>query len=263
MESRPITRIQLCGQFAVVAGDRRVDGDLPGRRGRLLVAYLAAHREQPSSRDQLIDALWPAASSPAPSPASAAATLTVLLSKVRAVLGHNVIAGRGTLRLAVPDDTLIDTEAALVGLHQAESAIALGQFRRAWAHVLTAQFTASRPFLADFDAPWISQERERFSLVRERALACYVQACLGIGGTELPAAERAARTLIGIAPHSETAHRLLMRSQADYGDTAAALRTYQRLRRTLADELGVDPDPQTRALYQQLLAARPPGTFGP
>ena len=258
LEPPPISRIQLCGQFAVVAGDRRLDGELPGRRGRLLVAYLAAHRQQATSRDQLIDGLWPDVS-PVSSLSAAAATLTVLLSKVRAVLGHHVIAGRGTLRLVLPEHTLIDTEAALVGLHHAESALALGQFRRAWAHALTAQFTASRQFLPEFDAPWISQQRDRFALVHERALACYAQACLGIGGTELPAAERAARQLISLAPHSETAHRLLMRAQADCGDTAAALRTYHQLRQTLADELGIDPDPETRQLYQQVLTAGAPG----
>jgi SARP family transcriptional regulator, regulator of embCAB operon len=246
----PITRIQLCGQFAVVAGSRRIEDDLPGRRGRLLVAYLVAHRDQPTTRDRLIDALWLDASSDAP------ATLTVLLSKVRALLGHDTIRGRASLQLALPPEALVDTEVALVGLHRAESAIALGQWRRAWANVLGAQFTARRRFLAEYDAPWINAERDRFALIHQRALACYVQACLGIGGTELPAAERAARSLVGIAPLWETGYRLLMQAQAASGDTAEALRTYEQLRGTLADELGVDPDPQTRDLHRRLLTGQ-------
>jgi DNA-binding SARP family transcriptional activator len=252
MASGPITRIQLCGQFAVLAGSRQVDAELPGRRGRLLLAYLAAHRHQPTSRDQLIDALY------VDNPPSAAATLTVLLSKTRALLGHDTIRGRTNLQLALPTDALVDTEVAMVCLHQAESAIVLGEFRRAWAQVLSAMFTASRPFLAEYDAPWIAEQRERFALVRQRAMACYIRACLGIGGTELPGAERAARDLIAQAPLSETGYRLLMRAQAAGGDTAAALRTFERLRKTLADELGVDPDPQTRAVHQELLTTRQP-----
>jgi DNA-binding SARP family transcriptional activator len=248
----PITRIQLCGQFAVLAGPTRVDTQLPGRRGRMLVAYLAAHRHRPSSRDQLIEALYP------DSPATAAATLTVLLSKTRALLDHDTIQGRSNLQLCLPAPTLIDAEVALVSLHQAESALALGQFRRAWAQVLSALFIAGRPYLAEFQAPWILQERDRFALVQQHALRCYIRACLGIGSTELPAAERAARTLITLTPLSETGYRLLMQAQAAGGDTAAALHTYEQLRKVLADELGVDPDPQTRALHQQLLTARAP-----
>lgn len=48
-----------------------------------------------------------------------------------------------------------------------------------------------------------------------------------------------------------------MQAEAASGDTAAALRTYEQLRGTLADELGVDPDPQTRNLHRQLLTGRP------
>lgn len=249
MPSPLITRIQLCGQFAVLSGDRRLDQELPGRRARLVVAYLAARRREAVSRDRLAGDLWPDGG-------SAAATLTVLLSKIRAALGHDTIQGRAQLRLMVPASAVVDTEAALVGLHRAESAVALGHHRRAWAHVLTALFVSGRPFLVEYDHPWVLDERQRFELVRQRALACYAEVCLGLRGTELPGAERAARELIGFAPLSESGHRLLMRAQAAIGDTAAALRTYQHLRTLLADELGVDPDPHTQQLFQDLLAGR-------
>jgi DNA-binding SARP family transcriptional activator len=246
-----ITRIQLCGQFAIVAGGRRIEGDLPGKRGRLLVGYLAAHRQQPVTREELLEALWPDKRGD-----PAAATLTVLLSKIRATLGADAIRGRSSLQLVLPTGALLDTEAAAVSLHQAESAIALCQWRRAWGIVLGALFTAQRRFLAEFEAPWISDERERFELVHQRALTCYVEACLGIAGTELPAAERAARILVSRWPFYETGYRVLMQALAARGDTSSALRTYEILRGRLADELGVDPDPQLRELHQQLLTAR-------
>jgi SARP family transcriptional regulator, regulator of embCAB operon len=246
-----ITRIQLCGQFAVVAGGQRIDGDLPGKRGRLLVGYLAAHRQQPTSREELVEALWPGkAGDPA------AATLTVLLSKIRATLGADAIRGRSALQLALPAGALLDTETAAVSLHQAESAVALSQWRRAWGTSMGALYTAKRRFLAEFEASWISDEREHLELVHQRALTCYVEACLGIGGTELPAAERAARILVSRWPLYETGHRVLMQALAARGDTSSALRTYELLRVRLAEELGVDPDPQLRDLHQHLLTAR-------
>jgi DNA-binding SARP family transcriptional activator len=245
----PISRIQLCGRFAVVAGDRRVEDGLPGRRGRLLVAYLAQNRRRPCSRDELIDVLWIEGATDA----AAAATLTVLLSKTRALLGHETVAGRRSVQLLLPDAAIVDSELATVALHRAESAFAQGECHRAWADALIALIAARRRFLADFEAPWIDRERQRLELIHQRAIACYVDACLGIGGTELPAAERGARALIAIAPLSETGYQLLMRSQAAEGDAASALRTFDRLRRTLADELGADPSERSQAIYRRLL----------
>ena len=77
---RGMVRIQLCGRFAVVIDGQPIESRLPGRQGRLLVAYLAAHRAQPVERTFLLDALWPDGG------AGAAGTLTVLLAKVRPVL---------------------------------------------------------------------------------------------------------------------------------------------------------------------------------
>ena len=47
-----MVRIQLCGQFAVVIDGQPAESRFPGRRGRLLVAYLAAHRVQPVERNR-------------------------------------------------------------------------------------------------------------------------------------------------------------------------------------------------------------------
>jgi hypothetical protein len=68
--------VQLCGRFAFMVASRAVHYELPGRRARLLLAYLAAHRDRPTGRIQLLDALWPGGG------AHAAATLNVVLSKV-------------------------------------------------------------------------------------------------------------------------------------------------------------------------------------
>jgi len=91
-------------------------------------------------------------------------------------------------------------------LHSAEAAVALRDWRRAWPAALTAQYASRRRFLAEFEAPWIEEWRQQLDVVHEPSLACYGEACLGIGGTELPAAERAARRLVAHAPLAETGH---------------------------------------------------------
>ena len=80
----------------------------------------------------------------------------------------------------------------------------------------------------------------------------------GHRGTELPAAERAARRLVAHAPLAETGHRLLMRALAARGDPAAALAAYDQLRQLLRGELGVSPGPATQTLHARLLRGQPP-----
>jgi len=46
----------------------------------MLLAYLAAHRDRPTARTQLLDDMWPDRAV-----AAAGATLSVVLSKVRAL----------------------------------------------------------------------------------------------------------------------------------------------------------------------------------
>jgi DNA-binding SARP family transcriptional activator len=246
-----MVRIQLCGRFAVVVDGQPTESRLPGRQGRLLVAYLAAHRAQLVERTVLVDALWPQGG------AGAASTLTVLLSKVRTILAPAEIRGRRTLHLVLPANSAVDLEMATISLHSAESAVALRDWRRAWPTALTAQYVSRRRFLAEFEAPWIDEWRRHLDVIYERALACYAEACLGIGGTELPAAERAARRLAAHAPLAETGHRLLMRALAARGDAAAALTAYDQLRQLLREELGVSPCPATQALHAGLLRGQP------
>lgn len=241
-------RVQLCGPFAVELAGRRVDQQLPGRQGRVLFAYLTLFRLQPVSRDTLVDVLW--SDSP---PAAAGSALTVLISKVRAVVGPGVLRGRTELSVALPEPAQVDVEVALGALHAAESAIALQDWRRAWSPALTALFVARRRFLPEVEAPWTESWRRRLDDVHARALECYATACLQLGGPELPAAERAAREIVDVAPLRETGHLLLMQALAAKGNVAEALAAYERLRTALREQLGVDPCQAVQDGYLRLL----------
>ena len=242
-------RVQLCGRFAFLVAGNAVHAALPGRRARLLLAHLTAHRDRPTGRAQLLDALWPDGG------AHRAATFNVVLSKVRALIAPAEISGRGTLQLHLPAEAIVDVERAVEAVHQAESALAQREWRRAWGPAVTAQVVAGRGFLPEYDEAWVEPWRAQLDVVYQRALACYAEACLHIGGSELPGAERSARRLIARAPLSEIGYRLLMQALAERGDTAAALGVYDQLRRTVRDELGVDPGPDARRLHQRLLQA--------
>lgn len=78
------TRIQLCGRLAVQLAGRELTGSLPGGHARVLFTFLVVNRALPTRRDELIEALWPWRA-----PAGADASLSALLSRLRAVLGSD------------------------------------------------------------------------------------------------------------------------------------------------------------------------------
>jgi DNA-binding SARP family transcriptional activator len=242
-------RIQLHGRFAVQVGGRSVQHDLPGRRARLLVAYLAAHRLSAVDRASVIDLVW----SPSDPGHGASASFTVLLSKTRAVLWPIEVRGRGSLQIVLPPNSVIDAAVAAAALHDAEAASGRQDWRRAWTQALTTLFVTQRQFLSDVDHPWVDERRRAAEHDHDRALACYAEACLHLGSAELPSAERSARHLIDSQPLSETGYCLLMRALARRGDRAAALAVYDQLRRALRDELGTSPSPATQAVHARLL----------
>jgi DNA-binding SARP family transcriptional activator len=243
-------RIQLCGPTVVERGGQRLDGRLPGRQGRLLFAYLVINRHRLASRDELAEAIWPRQL-----PAAAETGLNALISKLRKILGTRVIDGRAAVRLQLGEDARVDVEVAVEAAHRAESQVALGCWKHAWGPSLVAMFVAEREFLPGEDAPWIGEQREQLADLRLRALEAYAVAALGIGGTELPAAVRAGRQIVGLAPLRESGHQVLMRALASQGNVAEGLQVHARLCKVLRDELGVSPCAATQAVYQDLLLA--------
>jgi SARP family transcriptional regulator, regulator of embCAB operon len=242
-------RVQICGALAVECDGQRLDARLPGRQGRLLFTYLVINRHRHIPRDELAEALWRE-----PDPATVDARLNPLLSKLRRVFGVDVVEGRSTLRLCLPD-AWVDLEAAAEAIHRAESSVAQRDWRRAWGPALTALFVAERDFLPGEDAYWIEEIRHQLTELRLRALECYAAAALGIGETELAAAVRAGRQLTRVAPLRESGYRYLMQALAAQGNLAEALGVYSQLSECLRDQLGVSPSPATRELYERLLAA--------
>ncbi len=248
LASSRLVRIQLCGALAVERDGQRLDARLPGRQGRLLFAYLVINRHRHIPRSELAEALWRE-----PDPATVDARLNPLLSKLRRVFGPDAVDGRSALRLCLRN-VWVDLEAAAEAIHKAESSVAQQSWSRAWGPALTALFVAERDFLPGEDAPWIDEVRHQLTELRLRALECYAAAGLGLGETELAAAVRAGRQLTRLAPLRESGYRYLMQALAAQGNLAEAIGVYGQLCECLRDQLGVSPSPDTRHLYERLLA---------
>jgi len=104
------------------------------------------------------------------------------------------------------------------------------------------------------DAPafdeWTLVERERLRILAINALQQLTEGHASLG--ECDTALTYARCWLVMAPWREEAHRKVMRLLESSGQREAALVQYETCRQVLAEELGVEPSPETTNLYQSI-----------
>ena len=241
-------RIDLFGELRVRCRGRSVVARLPGRQGRALLAYLVLNHRRPVDRDELLDVLWSA--SP---PADPDAALSSVLAKVRRAVGPDLIKGRRALTLQLADDAEVDVQRVAAQIEQAERALAAHDAATALCAAESSLSLLAHPLLPGLQGDWVDEWRRHFEGLRPRALEATARAALSLGGDHLAHAERAASALVEIQPFRESAYALLMQAQALRGDVPEAMRTFERLRTLLRDELGTTPSPEFVELHGRLL----------
>jgi SARP family transcriptional regulator, regulator of embCAB operon len=250
-----VLRIYLSGSMSIEAGGELFGPDtFPAQQGRVAFALLVGERG-PASRTALAEALWPDRP-----PAAWETALSSIVSKLRSLLTRAGLDGASSLitrdgchELRLPSGTWIDHDVAADSIHEAEAALRAGDPARAYGPSAVAHHIARRPFLPGEYGRWVEQRRDKLTSILVRALECRAEVYLWNG--EHPLAVEAARDALVVEPFRETAWQLLMRAHAAAGNTAEALRAYERCRSLIADELGVNPSPQTKAVHAELLAS--------
>jgi tetratricopeptide (TPR) repeat protein len=102
---------------------------------------------------------------------------------------------------------------------------------------------------------WLMAERERLRELALEALARLLAQQRGAGAAE--DALQTALRLIALDPLQEPVHRTLMRLYTELGRRGSALQQYQLCVGILQRELGVEPEEETRQLYQEILSRQP------
>jgi DNA-binding SARP family transcriptional activator len=253
-----ITRIFVAGEVAIEAEDVRLEErDLGGRHTRLLLALFVIERERSLPREELAEALWGSALT-----ASWEAALRGVVAQVRRLFTKAGLDSQTTLthslgcyHVRLPGSTVVDIELASEALETAELALRRSDANGAWGPALAAATVARRPFLLGEEGRWVDRQRSRLQSLLVRALQALSESRLRRG--ELQLALAAAEEAAGLAPYHESAYRQLMQAHAAAGNRAEALLHYERCRELLADQLGVDPSPETQSLYRGLLKAEP------
>jgi class 3 adenylate cyclase len=216
---------------------------LGGPKPRALLAILLLNANTVVSVDMLVDELW--GDSP---PADARHTVQVFISRLRKVLGREAIASRAAgyaIPLRPNQLDLSQFHAFLAEARTAPPETASRLLRKSLA------LFRGRP-LADFTyEPFALPHVQRIEETRLRAVESCVDADLALGrhAELVPELEALARA----NPLREQFRAQLMLALYRSGRQAEALGVYQDARRTLVDELGIDPSPKLQRLERSIL----------
>jgi DNA-binding SARP family transcriptional activator/pimeloyl-ACP methyl ester carboxylesterase/tRNA A-37 threonylcarbamoyl transferase component Bud32 len=225
------------------------------RKGLAILAYLAL-KGQPQTRETLATLFWPDFDQ-----SRALSNLRRELSRLKVRLGVELVAAdRRQVELAPEPVLWVDVKQFSRRLAQvaAHGNHFPGEPCEACHTALSeAVDIYTDRFLAGFNLPdcpafddWQFFEAEGLSLALADSLQKLIHWYAGVG--EFDEAIRYNRRWLVLDALHEPAHRELMAIYARAGQQAAALRQYDECARILQEELGIEPDAETTALYEAI-----------
>ena len=236
---------------------------LGGRQQRALLSLLLLRANEVVPVEQIIDELWPAAPPP-----SATKSVHALVSKLRRTLEHESKAHaaptsengvlltkpHGYVLRVAPGELDLDRFASL--MDDGQRAFTAGRVDEAATVIRRAlALWRGRP-LEEFAYDSFAQvEIARLEELRLSAIEQRIEADLALGRENDFIAELEA--LVAKNPLRERLRRQLMLALYRSGRHAEALEAYQRGRRRLIDELGIEPGPALQKLEAQILNQDP------
>jgi DNA-binding SARP family transcriptional activator len=234
---------------------RRLDQPIvlcSNRNGQAILRYLVAQPEHRAPMDLLMTILWPE-----DEPAVAHHKLQVAISALRRSLNHGYVkdAGGGyilcknrvyELNLLVPLRTDVDEflEYYQAG-RQSRGSVMIAYYKRA-CDLYTGPFLPE-----DLYTDWSFMRRKQLNQVYLTMCNALAEYCLETG--RLEHAMRWSGAILKENRCDEVAHQQLIRAYAAQGRRSEALLQYQLCARILAEELGVQPMPETISLFKATL----------
>ncbi|MFK3984263.1 BTAD domain-containing putative transcriptional regulator [Micromonospora sp. NPDC050397] len=233
------------------------DVDLGPVRQRIILAKLLAAGGDAVSLDNIIDSVWDERP-----PASAANQIHRHVGHLRRILEPDLDV-RETGRYLLPAGTgyrlTLATEDSDLAMYRelvrrAREALDGGDVVAGVRAYLTALELGRSPAFTDLPASALSAadfvaiERERVAVA---LAASEVAIAHGMAGTVLTPL----LSVAAAAPLDEALQACLMRAYVATGHRAEGVRVFERTRQRLAEELGVDPGPELREAYRELLAS--------
>ncbi|HEX9116013.1 MAG TPA: AAA family ATPase, partial [Anaerolineae bacterium] len=234
----PQLQVWLLGEFRLLYGSVPVTS-VNTPRLQALLAYLLLHREAPQPRRHLAFLFW------------SDTTETQALTNLRNLL-HK-------LRQALPDaGRFFDSDAhGIQWRSDAPCVIDVFEFDQAAASTGREDLSRAADLYRGDLLPscyddWIGPEREQRQRLAGQMLERLIELLAAAG--DYKAAIGYGQRLRQLDPLNEATYHTIMRLHAGNLDRAGVMRTYHACAQTLQTELGAEPSPATRELYEHLLA---------
>ncbi|WP_344620380.1 AfsR/SARP family transcriptional regulator [Dactylosporangium salmoneum] len=236
-------RVRLLGPIDVVVGGEA--RPVQGLRRKAVLAVLGLHAGEVVSTGRLVDLVWDGAPPP-----NAVNALQSHLSYLRRTLSD-----KGAVR-SRPPGYVLDVGAEGTDVAVAERLISAGlqdrdDGNRARDLQRALDLWRGQPMADATGVTWLEEQAERIGQLWLQGKRALLQARLGLGqhAALLPELEQLTRE------HSfdEQLHGQLMLALYRMGRQADALAAFQRLRRTLRDDLGIEPGVALRELESAML----------
>lgn len=245
-----ILRLSLLGPPQILIDDQPLTG-FATNKAQALLFYLAVtaragtHGTTPHSRDTIATLLWGEMSD-----AQAKQNLRSVLPNLRRTVGDHLHVDRQTIAFDHTSPYWLDVEVLRSGLRPGQPAADV-TVRQALVDLYRGEFLSGfYVHRAPAFEAWVLEQREQLHTLVVDALFSLVQDYTECA--DYAAALAANRRLLGMEPWSEPVHRQQMVLLARTGKRSAALAQYEACRHILAEEFGVEPLPETVALYEQI-----------
>lgn len=252
--------IRLLGPLEIEDGPRRLGpADLGGRKPKQLLEILLTERGRVVPKDRIADLLWHDEL-----PQDASATIDTYVSVLRRQLEPTTLHARDSRYIRrIRPGYLFDTSEVEIDVDRFQALMSEGQCARHDGDLERARdaFAAAIDlyrggYMEDEpQAAWALGPRERLKRVYIDLLVTLAEVATARG--DFNDALRLCERAIDHDALYEEAYRRAMLCCYALGRQDEALRTFQRCSKTLAQELGTSPMPETEALHRCILQSVP------
>jgi DNA-binding SARP family transcriptional activator len=225
--------LRTLGPIEVSVDGEPAPRELLWRKNLALLLYLARSPERRRSREHLVGVFW--GDKPDSSARHSLNEALRVIRKSGASVGDQVVLSAETL------ETDADLMEARLAAEDWEGATGLVQ------GTFLEGFTVSDSSAFE---NWLASERLYWTDRTGESMRRYAESRLARG--DAVAAQEAAGRALGLDPFSDAAVRLAMLAAAIRGERAGGLAIYDSYAARLAEDLGLEPDPETEALADRI-----------
>lgn len=225
-------RLKLFGVPKIILNDVAVE--FPFKKAEAIFYYLAIQKRV--TRDELVNLFWSELKEDV-----AKKNLRNALYQIKKTLGDSV--------LYTPKRSIVELSEDIVLELDVNELLEAGQLD-----------TYTGPFLqgytvknADNFEDWIMNFRE---FCRERFTELAYEKVDEVSRDNLSDLIHTMQIVIKVDPYDERAYRLIMQAYADSGHTNKAFKIFQSLKTLLNEDLGVEPDAETKRVFEKLAMQR-------